>query len=174
MSFLSRWRFLMQLFSVLIAMISVGAPGGVALDDSQLVPLTGHIHPLAQARLDAGEAPSSLQMGALDLVIAKSPGLEEELDQLLMHSCSLGRRAVNRALMTYSEARPQVPRVPLLLSREFEAQRPHLPALLRGSNIFSRWRPPIWEATLLRRCKLAEQSCHPCLAASAQWPGVAR
>jgi Pro-kumamolisin, activation domain/Fibronectin type III domain len=83
MSFLSRWRFLMQSFSVLVAMILVGAEGGAALDDSQLVPLTGHIHPLAQARLDAGEAPSALQMGALDLVIAKSPELEEELDQLL-------------------------------------------------------------------------------------------
>ncbi len=50
---------------------------------SQLVPLPGHVHGLAQPRFDAGEAPDSLQMGGLELVLAQTPAQEQALQQLL-------------------------------------------------------------------------------------------
>jgi subtilase family serine protease len=54
-----------------------------AAGHSGLLPLPGHVHRLAQSRFDAGEAPSSLRMGALDLVIAKTAQQGEALSRLL-------------------------------------------------------------------------------------------
>jgi subtilase family serine protease len=48
-----------------------------------LVSLPGHVPPLAQARFDLGEAPDSLPMHSLELVLAKSPAQERALEQLL-------------------------------------------------------------------------------------------
>jgi subtilase family serine protease len=50
---------------------------------SQLVPLPGHVHGLAQARFDVGEAPAALPMGGLELVLAQSPQQKQALEQLL-------------------------------------------------------------------------------------------
>jgi subtilase family serine protease len=61
--------------------VSFLAAAGAA--NGSLVPLPGHIHRLAQARFDSGEAPNSLRMGGLDLMIAKTPQQEKALNQLL-------------------------------------------------------------------------------------------
>ena len=50
---------------------------------SGLLSLPGHVHRFAQSRFDAGEAPSSLRMEALDLLIAKSAQQDKALGQLL-------------------------------------------------------------------------------------------
>jgi subtilase family serine protease len=49
----------------------------------RLLPLTGHVHRFAQSRFDVGEAPSSLHMEGLDLVIAKTKQQDEALSRLL-------------------------------------------------------------------------------------------
>src|SRR3984885_6908164 len=54
------------------------AAGGI-----RLLPLTGHVHRFAQSRFDVGEAPSSLHMEGLDLVIAKTKQQDEALSRLL-------------------------------------------------------------------------------------------
>jgi subtilase family serine protease len=54
-----------------------------AAGHSGLLPLPGHVHRLAQSRFDAGEAPSSLRMGALDLVMAKTAQQGEALSRLI-------------------------------------------------------------------------------------------
>jgi subtilase family serine protease len=61
---------------------SLGAGVDVAFGQSSQ-PLPGHIHRLAQSRFDAGEAPSSLRMRTLDLVIAKTAQQGEALGKLL-------------------------------------------------------------------------------------------
>jgi subtilase family serine protease len=48
-----------------------------------LVALPGHVHALAQARFDLGEAPDSLPMPGLELVLAKTPAQEQALEALL-------------------------------------------------------------------------------------------
>lgn len=50
---------------------------------SQLVPLPGHVHGLAQPRFDLGEAPGSMHMGGLELVLAKTAAQKQALEQLL-------------------------------------------------------------------------------------------
>jgi subtilase family serine protease len=50
---------------------------------SQLARLRGHVHVLAQPRFDIGEAPSSLQMGGLELVLAKTAEQKKAFEQLL-------------------------------------------------------------------------------------------
>jgi subtilase family serine protease len=48
-----------------------------------LVALRGHVPRLAQPRFDSGEAPDSLQMGRLELVLAKTAAQQRALGQLL-------------------------------------------------------------------------------------------
>jgi subtilase family serine protease len=48
-----------------------------------LVSLPGHVHPLAQSRFDLGEAPDSLALPGLELVLAKAPAQEQALEALL-------------------------------------------------------------------------------------------
>jgi subtilase family serine protease len=68
---------------------SVGAALGgqsqssLAPAESSLVGLPGHVHRSAHARFDAGEAPNSLRMGALELIIAKTPAQQQALDKLV-------------------------------------------------------------------------------------------
>jgi subtilase family serine protease len=48
-----------------------------------LVALPGHVHALAQPQFDIGEAPNSLQMGGLELVLARTAAQQQALEQLL-------------------------------------------------------------------------------------------
>lgn len=48
-----------------------------------LVPLPGHVNALAQARFDLGEAPDSLPIPGLELVLAKTPAQEQALEALI-------------------------------------------------------------------------------------------
>jgi subtilase family serine protease len=64
------------------AVLAASAGMGVT-PDTQLVPLKGNVHRLAHAQFDVGEAPDSLRMTGLDIVFAKTPEQERELQQLL-------------------------------------------------------------------------------------------
>jgi subtilase family serine protease len=67
-----------------IAAAGAASPGsGVDSAFGQSSQLPGHVHRFAQSRFDAGEAPSSLRMEALDLVIAKTAQQGKSLGQLL-------------------------------------------------------------------------------------------
>jgi hypothetical protein len=64
------------------------APGGppataAAGPAAPLVSLRGHVHALAQPRFDLGEAPDSLALHGLELVIAKTAAQERSLGRLL-------------------------------------------------------------------------------------------
>jgi subtilase family serine protease len=50
---------------------------------ASLVALRGHVSALAQPRFDIGEAPDSLQMGRLELVLARTAAQQRALGQLL-------------------------------------------------------------------------------------------
>jgi subtilase family serine protease len=50
---------------------------------SGLASLPGHVHKLAFPRFDAGEAPNSLRMSGLRLIIAKTPAQQKALDKLV-------------------------------------------------------------------------------------------
>jgi len=50
---------------------------------SGLASLPGHINKLALPQFDAGEAPNSLRMGGLRLIIAKTPAQQQALDKLV-------------------------------------------------------------------------------------------
>ena len=71
---------------LLSAVVSAGsgvpAPGAVSAS-AQLVRIPGKVHRLAQPRYDIGEAPSSLDMGTLQVVLAKTPAQQADLTQLL-------------------------------------------------------------------------------------------
>ncbi len=54
-----------------------------APDDAQRVRLPGHVHALAQARFDAGAAPPSMPMPALELVLGRSAAQAAALEQFL-------------------------------------------------------------------------------------------
>jgi len=58
------------------------------IDESQLVPLKGAVHPLANAINDRGAAPVSLQLDRMHLVLTRSASQETALRQLIteMHS----------------------------------------------------------------------------------------
>ena len=71
---------------VLSTAVSAGsdpASSATAAGSSQMVRLTGHVHGLAQARFDIGEAPDSLRITSLELVLSKSAAQEAVLKQLL-------------------------------------------------------------------------------------------
>jgi hypothetical protein len=54
-----------------------------AVDNRQLVHLTGHIHPLAQAQFDVGAVPKNLAMVELQLILKRSAEQEVKLQQLM-------------------------------------------------------------------------------------------
>jgi len=58
------------------------------IDESQLVPLKGTVHPLANARNDRGAVPESLQLERMHLVLSRSASQETALRQLIteMHT----------------------------------------------------------------------------------------
>jgi subtilase family serine protease len=58
------------------------------IDESQLVPLKGTVHPLANAANDRGAAPENLQLDRMHLVLKRSASQETALHQLLgeLHS----------------------------------------------------------------------------------------
>jgi subtilase family serine protease len=71
---------------LLSAVVSAGsgAPvGTTASDSAQLLRVPGKVHRLAQPRYDVGEAPSSLNMGALAVVFSKTAAQEAALKQLI-------------------------------------------------------------------------------------------
>jgi subtilase family serine protease len=51
--------------------------------ESGLARLAGHVHKFALPQFDAGEAPNSLRMGGLELIIAKTPAQQKALDKLV-------------------------------------------------------------------------------------------
>jgi subtilase family serine protease len=71
----------------LMALVSFGgqALGQASAEASgaKLVPLVGQVHRLAQARFDAGEAPATLRLSSLNLVLAKTADQQRALNQLL-------------------------------------------------------------------------------------------
>jgi subtilase family serine protease len=56
---------------------------GAAVAATAMVSLPGHVHRLAQPQFDLGEAPSSLAMGGLEIIFAKTAAQERALGQLL-------------------------------------------------------------------------------------------
>ena len=67
---------------------SVGAASGQTRSSpapaaADLASLPGHVHRFADPRFDAGEAPNSLRMGGLELIIAKTPAQQRALDKLV-------------------------------------------------------------------------------------------
>ena len=53
------------------------------IDESQLVTLSGTVHPLANAKNDRGAAPDDMQLNRLDLVLKRSASQESALRQLI-------------------------------------------------------------------------------------------
>src|SRR5579872_1878412 len=62
---------------------SAPAADTAAVDAPQLVRVPGKVHGLAQPRFDVGEAPNSLKLGTLEIVLAKTPAQQAALKQLL-------------------------------------------------------------------------------------------
>ena len=56
---------------------------GQAIDEKNLVTLQGNTHPMAQAQFDRGEAPASLPMNRMLLVLQHTPEQETSLKQLI-------------------------------------------------------------------------------------------
>ena len=54
-----------------------------AVDEHNLVTLSGNVHPLARADYDRGIAPSTLSMNHMMLVLKRSPGQQAALDELI-------------------------------------------------------------------------------------------
>jgi subtilase family serine protease len=76
--------------SSLIALLLAGTSAALAASagigatpEVRLVPLLGHVHRLASAQFDVGEAPESLRLTGLDITFAKTPEQERALRQLL-------------------------------------------------------------------------------------------
>jgi hypothetical protein len=55
-----------------------------AIDDSQVVPLEGSVHPFAVPQNDAGPVPANLAMRRLEIVLRRSPAQEAQLEQLIV------------------------------------------------------------------------------------------
>jgi len=80
-----------SLFGVLIACAAclvgpshwaIGQPPQATVDSGALVRLTGHVSILARPEYDVGEAPASLRMSGLQLILAKTAAQEEALKKL--------------------------------------------------------------------------------------------
>jgi subtilase family serine protease len=72
-------RRVIMLAAAALSLTAAGAP----VTNTDLVPLSGNVHRFARAQFDAGEAPSTLRPNGLDIVFAKTPEQERELQQLL-------------------------------------------------------------------------------------------
>jgi hypothetical protein len=80
--------FVLVLFSVIPALTSAQVANvqsriGQAIDEKNLVTLKGNTHPMATAQYDRGEAPASLPMNRMLLVLQHSPAQDAALKQLL-------------------------------------------------------------------------------------------
>src|ERR1700685_2550128 len=80
--------FVLVLFSVIPALTpaqvaNVQSRIGQVIDDKNLVTLKGNTHPMAIAEFDRGEAPSSLPMSRMLLVLQHSPAQETAIKQLI-------------------------------------------------------------------------------------------
>ncbi len=62
---------------------AVGQPSRMTADGGAMVQLPGHVSRLARPEYDVGEAPSSLRMSGLQLVLAKTPAQEQALKKLI-------------------------------------------------------------------------------------------
>jgi subtilase family serine protease len=73
--------------TVAAGLLAAGAAAWLLLTAAGTAPelqsLPGQVHPLAQARFDLGEAPDSLAMPGLEVVLAKTPAQERALEALL-------------------------------------------------------------------------------------------
>jgi subtilase family serine protease len=77
------WKFLLLLLASSLSFAAQPDRITGPIDSSQMVPLTGHVHPLAKLQFDQGPVEDSLQFGYVTLVMAPSPSQELALDQLL-------------------------------------------------------------------------------------------
>jgi Pro-kumamolisin, activation domain/Bacterial Ig-like domain (group 3) len=59
-----------------------------AIDETQLVPLKGNVHPLARPEFDQGPAPSSQPMKRMLLLLQRSPEQEAALEELMLEQQS--------------------------------------------------------------------------------------
>src|SRR6202453_2691887 len=80
--------FVLVLFSVIPALTSAQVANvqsriGQAIDEKNMVTLKGNTHPLATAQYDRGEAPGSLPMNRMLLVLQHTPAQEAAIKQLL-------------------------------------------------------------------------------------------
>jgi fibronectin type 3 domain-containing protein len=62
---------------------AVGQPSRTTADSGALVQLPGHVSRLARPEYDVGEAPASLRMSGLQLILAKTPTQEQALKKLI-------------------------------------------------------------------------------------------
>jgi subtilase family serine protease len=90
-SFSPRMNTLVTLFPVAVCAGLLTASVGAAASQSQssalaasgLSTLPGHVHSFARQQFDAGEAPNSLHMSSLELIMAKTPAQQQALDKLV-------------------------------------------------------------------------------------------
>jgi subtilase family serine protease len=77
------WKFLLPLLAS--SLCFAAQPGRITgpIDSSQMVPLKGNVHRLAQPQYDQGLVEDSLQFGYVTLVMAPSRGQQVALNQLL-------------------------------------------------------------------------------------------
>ena len=68
------------------------------IDDSSLVTLKGTVHPLANARNDAGEAPADLSVTGVQLKLKRSPDQESALQELIANLHSPGSASYHQWL----------------------------------------------------------------------------
>jgi trimeric autotransporter adhesin len=68
------------------------------IDDSSLVTLKGTLHPLANARNDAGEAPADLSVTGVQLKLRRSPDQESALQELIANLHSPGSASYHQWL----------------------------------------------------------------------------
>lgn len=77
------WKFLLPLLATSLCFAAQPDRITGPIDSSQMVPLSGHIHPLAKPQFDQGPVEDSLQFGYVTLVMAPSPSQQLALGQLL-------------------------------------------------------------------------------------------
>ena len=86
------------------AMVTVGQTASVAsrissaVDEKNMVTLKGNTHPLAAAQFDRGEAPGSLAMNRMLLVLQHTPAQEAAIKQLLAEQQNQGSSSFHQWL----------------------------------------------------------------------------
>ena len=75
-------------FMVIVLLLGAGPSPGVAggapaIPDTDVVRLPGHLPWMARKQFDRGEAPASLKLSDLDIVLSKTPAQESELKSFL-------------------------------------------------------------------------------------------